>query len=980
VPLDPKALLDSVAEAVSDGQAVDWSEVDSHTHNEKTRQLLRQLRLISEIAGVHRFAPEGDQAGGEAEAELTSSTGATPHAGPLPARTLLPRKRWAHLQLREVLGHGAYGVVFRAWDSRLDREVALKLIPDLADRSYAEGVIHEARLMARINHPGVVTIYGAARMDGFVGLWMELVEGQTLEAGLRQRGRLSAREAAVVGLDVCEALAAVHGAGLLHRDIKAQNVMRDRRDGRIVLMDFGAGRERPLPGGVEVADLAGTPLYMAPELFRSGAASAQSDIYSVGVLLFRLVTGKAPIAARSIDDVRRAHESGEVRRLRDERSNLPAGFVHIVERALSPDAAKRFGSVGELELALNGFISGGQARTRPSTTRTRWYDAPRWMALGGLLVLLLVVTVAWLALRGPARGGGGDALPRIAFTVYPPPGGEFDSVAISPDGTQLGFESQGRIWIRALSGVQATEVHNSNGGVDPFWSPDGRYIAFFKSGRLWKASADGGEPAVLCDAPSALGGSWGPKNTILFAGGLGKAIYRVPAYGGAPQALRTAGTNGLYDLRWPVILPSGEGFIYSAEKENGAQRAIYLARFDGTTDRPLVRSNANAFATDETLFYLKQGVLYAHPFDRERGRLTGAPSQIGHRLDPSPYQQFHAEYTVSPRGVVAYRGGRLVDRELRIVDRTGRTIRLLPGPGEFRDIALSHDGTKLAYEERDAAAGTTDIWVVDIESGGRTQITWGAGDETCPTWSADDRQLLFMVHGEGSPRLFQKAADGGGSATELFKFRQEVQPFDVSPDGRWLAFQQLGHETSWDIHLLDLLARPEPAALPQAQGRPERSRGATSSGSPGRGAEERLTIFHRTPHADDEPRFSPDGRFLAYSSRDSGDRFVFFEEVERTTGQRWRVSPSYGRQPQWRADGQEIYYHGDNRMLMAAPIDLSDETPRVGSPMSLFELKFRGWDLRYHFAAFPDGQQFVLNAPREGSLPLPVTVVLNWDQ
>lgn len=964
--LNPKALLDSVAAAVSDGQAVDWSAADSHTSNEETRHLLRQLRLIAEIAGVHRDAPDEDTAGGRAGIELTSSAGATSHAGSLPATTLLPRKRWAHLQLREVLGYGAYGVVFRAWDSRLDREVALKLIPDLADRSYAEGVIHEARLMARINHPGVVTIYGAARMDGFVGLWMELVEGQTLEAGLRQRGRLSAREAALMGLDVCEALAAVHGAGLLHRDIKAQNVMRDRRDGRIVLMDFGAGRERPLPGSVGVADLAGTPLYMAPELFRGGAASVQSDIYSVGVMLFRLVTGKAPIAARSIDDVRRAHATGQVRRLRDERSTLPAGFVNIVERALTPDASKRHASIGELEFALNGFISGGEGRTRPSTTRTRWYDSPRWVVLGGLLALLLVMTSVWL-LRGR---GADDPLPRIVFAVYPPPGGEFDSVAISPDGTKLAFESQGRIWIRALSGVQATEVDNSNGGVDPFWSPDGRYIAFFKSGRLWKASTNGGEPAVLCDAPRALGGSWGPNNTILFAGGLGEAIYRVPAYGGVPQALRTAGANGLHELRWPVVLPSGNGFIYSAQKEQGARRAVYFARFDDTTDRLLVGSNSNAYATDDTLFYLKQGVLYAHPFDSEHGRLTGAPTQVGHRLDPSPYQQYRAEYTVSARGVVAYRGGRQVDRELRIVDRSGRTARVFPEPGEFRDIALSHDGTRLAYEERDAAAGTTDIWVVHIESGGRTQITWGAGDETCPIWSADDRQLLFVVHGEGYPRLFRKSADGSGRSTEVFQFRGDVQPFDVSPDGRWLAFQRLDHETTWDIHLLDLLAQSAPADLRQAQGGPEQ----------GRRAEDRLTIFHRTPQADDEPSFSPDGRFLAYSSRDSGDRFVFFEEVDRTTGQRWRVSPSYGRQPQWRADGREIYYHGANRMLMAAPIDLAGETPRVGSPVPLFELEFRGWDLRYHYAAFPDGQHFVLNAPREGSLPLPVTVVLNWDQ
>ncbi|MPY89579.1 MAG: protein kinase [Luteitalea sp.] len=945
-----KALLDSVAEAVSDGQAVDWPTVDSRTDNAKTRHLLRQLRLIAEIADVHRQEPGADADEQRVEIEATSSARPTPREGRLPTRTILPRNTWAHLQLREVLGHGAYGVVFRAWDRRLDREVALKLIPDLSDRSYAEGVIHEARLMARISHPGVVTIYGAARADGFVGLWMELVEGQTLETDLRQRGRLSAREAALVGLDVCEALAAVHGAGLVHRDIKAQNVMRDRRDGGIVLMDFGAGRELPLPGDVGVADLAGTPLYMAPELFRGGSASVQSDIYSVGVMLFRLVTGKTPITARSIDDVRRAHETDTVRHLRDERSDLPAGFVQIVERARSPDAAKRFSSVGELELALTGFVSGGAGRLRPPTQRTRWYDVPRWMWLaGGALALVAAITIAWLAVQALARRDD-VALPRIAFMIYPPPGGEFDSVALSPDGARLAIESRGRLWVRPVSAVQATEIPNSRGGVDPFWSPDGRYIAFFKSDRLWKVAANGGEPAVLCETPQPLGGSWGPDGTILFAAQLGAGIYRVPAHGGQPEPLRTEGEQGFYELRWPVVLPSGRGFIYSAKRGRGAQRAIYFGRFDSSADQALVESQANAHATDDTLFYVRRGALYARSFDVRSGRLTGAPVQLGDRLDPSPYQQFRAEFAVSAAGIVAYRGGRQLDRELRIVDRTGRTVRVLGEPGEFRDIALSRDGTRLAYEERDAATGTTDIWVVDIERGSRTRVTSHPNDESCPIWSPDDQGLLFVAHRGGRPRLLRKSRDGNGPETELFQFEAAAQPFDVSPDGRWLAFQQLGQHTTWDLYLLGLSGR--------RPGRP--------------------TVFHRTPHADDEPRFSPDGQWLAYSSRDSGDRFVFFEEVERTTGQRWRVSPGYGRQPQWRADGQEIYYHGSDRMLMAAPIDLSTSAPRVGSPKPLFELEFRGWDLRYHYAAFPDGLQFVLNAPREGSLPLPVTIVMNW--
>jgi eukaryotic-like serine/threonine-protein kinase len=420
-----------LAEAISDGDAVDWAAAGSQA-SPSDRRVLDALKVVSEIAGLHRTMP--------------------PSAGERPAE-LFAGDVWSHLTLREVIGRGAYGVVYRAWDPQLDREVALKLISESAQRDQAMIVVDEGRLLAKVRHRGVVTVFGAARADGFAGLWMELIQGATFEEIIQQQGRFSAREAALFGAEVCEALAAVHSAGLLHRDVKAQNVMRDR-SGRVVLMDFGTGRLRELPDEAAVADLAGTPLYMAPELFAGGSAATQTDVYSVGVLLFRLVTGGFPLPARSLAEVRLGHEQNRVRRLRDERSDLPSAFVSIVERALARDPAHRYASAGELELALTGFLatsaelsaasssgSGGHLLGRPAQTvvpvQPTWADRIRRLLPAAAMLALgvaagVAAAMAWLPPRvAPA--------PTVRFMITPPGNEDFLSFSLAPDGSQVAF-------------------------------------------------------------------------------------------------------------------------------------------------------------------------------------------------------------------------------------------------------------------------------------------------------------------------------------------------------------------------------------------------------------------------------------------------------------------------------------------------------------------------------------------------------------
>ena len=389
---EPSQLL-TLAEAVADGRPVDWDQAESGRAADDV-QLVRQLRLLAEVATV-------------------SWSGAP---APAPATPLQPGTRWGTLEVREPIGAGTFGIVYRAWDSRLDREVALKLL-NRSDTSLesADAMVAEGRRLAKVRHPHVVVVHGADCVDGRVGIWMDFIRGRTLENVLQEQGPLGAREAAIIGVDLCGALAAVHKAGLVHRDVKSQNVMREE-GGRIVLMDFGAGEER---GGDEFRRAAGTPLYMAPELLAGKDASAQTDIYSLGVLLYRLVTGSYPLDAPTSGDLMEKHREGARKHLRDERPDLPPAFVAIVERALAPAPEHRFLSAGDMEHALEHVLSATTPRT--AGTRAR-LSQPRMVGLVALAVVAIGM-LAFPALRSALKRWRAPAPVRFAVLPFSNPTG-----------------------------------------------------------------------------------------------------------------------------------------------------------------------------------------------------------------------------------------------------------------------------------------------------------------------------------------------------------------------------------------------------------------------------------------------------------------------------------------------------------------------------------------------------------------------------
>ena len=391
---DTGALI-ALAESIADGAAVDWEVVEANATQDE-REVIRQLRVLSSLAGLHRSMPVP----ADATTTIARKTAAAPAIG-----------SWAHLELIERLGGGTFGDVYRAWDRHLEREVALKLLrAERADEDLnSSRIANEGRLLARIRHANVVCVHGVAVHDQRVGLWMELVRGVTLEQQLASNGPFSAREAALIGIDLCRALAAIHGAGLIHRDVKAQNVMRED-GGRIVLMDLGTGREADSRIAKGVPELAGTPLYLAPEIFLGSAASARTDLYSLGVLLYHLVTGSFPVRAATVDDLQARHAENGAVRLRDARADLPTAFVRVIDHAIAAEPAKRYQSAGELEAGLVESLddtSPALAPPQPDTAEDRPRRWSRAAAIAGAVVAAVAIAVAgWPTLRSLMRGGG----------------------------------------------------------------------------------------------------------------------------------------------------------------------------------------------------------------------------------------------------------------------------------------------------------------------------------------------------------------------------------------------------------------------------------------------------------------------------------------------------------------------------------------------------------------------------------------------
>ncbi len=874
---------------------------------------------------------------------------------------LIPGTRLGPHEIVALLGVGGMGEVYRATDTNLKRQVAIKVLPTsvAADADRLARFQREAEVLAALNHPNIAQIFGIEKADGTIALVMELVEGPTLADRIAQ-GALPLADALPIAKQIAEALEAAHEAGIIHRDLKPANI-KVREDGTVKVLDFGLAKAMESPASsahamnsptismhaTQAGVILGTAAYMAPEQARGRAVDKRADVWAFGAVLYEMLTGARAFAGEDITDTIVAVMSKE-----PDWGRLPVGTpsrVHgLIRRCLEKDIKRRLQAIGEARIHLDDLVSGARdpgadealptrATATPSSarsTRLAWVAAAALLAAAGLAV----PAVRHLREAPP------DAPPETRVDLVTPAGGDALSFALSPDGRQLVFVASGdgasRLWLRSLSTTTAQPLAGTEGATYPFWAPDNRSVAFFADGQLKRLDLGGGAPRALAAASSGRGGSWNADGIVLFAPTFGGPLFRVAAAGGDAAPVTTLDRQA--DHRWPVFLPDGRHFLFYAQggPDTGG---IHLGTLDAGAPTRLTAADAaatylpagamresgprpaEAFREGGWLLWTRAGTLVAQRLDLPRRALTGDPVPLADAV-ASDGNSSRSAVAVSATGLVAYRAGRASRRQLTWVDRTGKVLGTLGAPDEHSLFSprVAPDGRRVAVQR--TVQGNTDLWLLD---GARTsRLTFDAGGDRIPIWSPDGRRLVFDSDRTGVRDLYGKDASGAGVEARLVASAQTKIATDWSADGRFLLYHSLDPQSGWDLWAQEM----------------DPSTGAARAGrAPG-------TVL-RTPFTERWGRFSPDGRWVAYQSNASGRPEIYVRPwtppaaagaAAPAPSAQWQVSTAGGTTPVWRADGQALYYLGPDGALMAAPVTTRGTALEPGTPVALFPTRIVG--------------------------------------
>jgi Tol biopolymer transport system component/tRNA A-37 threonylcarbamoyl transferase component Bud32 len=867
-------------------------------------------------------------------------------------------------EIVELVGAGGMGEVYKARDPRLDRVVAVKVLPKHLSSSeeIRQRFEREAKAISQLSHPHVCALYDVGTHEGTEYLVMEFLEGETLADRLG-RGPLPMEQVLRYGIEITDALDKAHRAGIVHRDLKPGNVMLTK--GGVKLLDFGLAKLHAAAAQQALSDVSrlatearqgqpmtekgtvlGTFQYMAPEQLEGGEADARSDIFALGAVLYEMATGRKAFAGKS-----QASLIGSI--LRDDPPSIseiapmtPPAFNRVVKTCLAKDPEDRFQTAHDVKLQLAWVAEGGSQAGVPApiVTRRKNREKLAWAVAAVLGVAAALFAYGFLR-RAPAP-------PRaVRFEIATPPEvATIDAPRISPDGRLLAFNATGldgknRIWVRPLNALAAHPLDGTEGTTRPFWSPDSRYIGFFAEGKLKKIDASGGPAQKICDAPSGADGSWSARGVILFDGVASDPIRRVSAAGGTPVvAVKADPARKESGVAWPEFLPDGKHFLYMAMAQKAEESVYRVGSLDSTESKSLVPAQTLVtYAPPGYLVFVRDRTLVAQGFDAASLKTTGEPVPVAEHVGTGTVGL--ARFSVSRQGTLVYRTGETLDR-LLWVDRAGHEIETIGDPGDYSNPAFSPAGDRLAYNSTDSRSGKSEIWIRDLARGVNSRFTFTGKRTLVPLWSPDGQRLVFSVTDIGPLDLYEKPSDGQGEEKLLLKSDETKIACDWSRDGRYIAYMSLGKETAWDIWILPLFGDRKPFA------------------------------FLKTPFPEGLPAFSPDGRYIAYQSAESGRAEVYVRSFPGAGG-KWQVSTAGGQEAHWSADGKELFYRAPDQKVMSVEIQTANGFT-AGVPKQLFQGRFETGPARARYLPARDGRRFLLSTPLAREAITPTTVVLNW--
>ncbi len=845
------------------------------------------------------------------------------------------------------IGAGGMGEVYRARDTRLDRSVAIKVLPpEFADNVQLKlRFEREAKTISQLTHPNICTLYDVGNEQGVEYLVMELLDGETL-ADRIGRGSIPMRDVLRYGREVAAALDRAHRAGVVHRDLKPGNVMITKSGAK--LLDFGLAKGGAIeitPDGAtqhksltQEGTILGTFQYMAPEQLEGVEADARTDIFALGALLYEMATSRRAFDGKTKTSLIAAIVSSEPKPIRDLQPLTPPAFEHVVEKCLAKDPDQRWQSASDVASELE-WISGASTIEQSTGEQRRRKGRQRAGIITTAALAVMAAAAAAVVFFRPAR----PADPPVVLSIAMPAHGPFDKygqTAMSPDGSAIVFRSfnpkSRSLWVRTLDRMEPRALPDTQGALEPFWSPDGKSIGFFAQGKLKRIAASGGPSQTICDAPMAWGGAWNRNDVILFNSlGVGP-LFRVDAHGGTPRRVTTLGPKEEAH-RWPVFLPDGDHFVFQGDAWRTEDHHLKVGSLRDGSSHDLIQAVTNAiFVSPGQLLFVRGGALMAQPFDVKTLALTEEARVVAEQVVENDGNH-HYEFSASQNGRLIYRSGS-PDSQLKWLDRAGR---LLAVASEARRIGLTFeiapDQQRVIVDQNDADGRSDDLWLVDTARGVTTRFTFDPAADYGGLWSSDGSKVAFSSMRGGLGGIY--IADAANPSN----VRRINPPLPTAGD---MALGSWSRDGLWLLAEVYLKADTDLWMFPAAGG----------EGKP----------YLATPFAESEPALSPDNALIAYVSNESGREEIYVEQFPSHAGRR-QVSSAGGNRPRWRGDGKELFFIARGGALMSL-----DMTSASGLPKVLFQLPGTTYDVTR------DGQRILADTPVDDNGGSPLTFVSNW--